>query len=135
MEGGWSSRDDNLASGGWSPFSSDSEPEDLVVLDAPAASVLDAKAKKAIEARNVWRRHGRVTREQYCRLKSAVPMAVQDDIVRLYREGHTQKTMLPALGGMGHRVTSYAIKRVLRIYAFDPDAFDDEGDGIVIVRR
>lgn len=99
------------------------------------APVLDEKTKRAIAARRVWKSQGAVTREQYCRLKTAVPRAAQDMIVSLRKGGHTRKSIVQELGAKGHRVTEYGVKRVLRVYSFDPDAFDVDDYGIVIVRK
>ena len=92
-------------------------------------------AKKAALQRAQWKKQGQTTREQYCRLSRSVSREVQDEIVRLRRGGETRKRIQEILKDRRPAVTEYAVKRVLRVFSYDPDAFDDGCEGITVVRK
>lgn len=75
--------------------------------------------------RRAWRRHGKTTRLEYDKTPSALSRELQDEIVRRHRSGQPRSQIRREMPN----VTEYALKRVLRVLAYDPQAFQEQLDG------
>lgn len=94
------------------------------------------KRKKAAEANSrQWARQGSERREDYDQAPSAMSHAVQDAVVALHRKRESRAKILAALRTEHPELTEYHVKRIIRVFRVDPQAFkDDLTDDILIWR-
>lgn len=105
---------------------------DEVLLAARAAE----KRRKAAEANSrQWVRQGSERREDYDRAPSAMSHEVQDAVVALHRKRESRAKILGALREDHPELTEYHVKRIIRVFRVDPQAFkDDLTDDIMVWR-
>lgn len=96
----------------------------------------EKQERQAEAQRRIWRRQGVMTRRAYNRLPKAVSRAHQDEVARLRAEGATRGQILAEMRAAGAEISEYAVKLLLRVIKFDPEAFElDETGDVHIVRR
>lgn len=83
----------------------------------------EKQRKDAEIQRRAWKRRGRVTRGDYSREPRALPAHLQEEIISRHRRGETRAAILKGVKPICPGISEYQVRRVLRVFCFDPDAF------------
>jgi len=99
-------------------------------MDAIDAGLLAARAaekkRRYAEANSrQWARHGSETREVYDLAPSAMSHEVQDAVVARHRKGESRAKILGEVREEHPALTEYHVKRIIRVFRVDPDAFKE----------
>lgn len=100
------------------------------------AARAEKKKKQYAEANHrQWVRHGQETRAEYDMAPSAMSHEVQDAVVALHRQGRPRGKILGELCSLHPKLSEYHVKRIIRVFRKDPEAFKDYLTDDILVWR